>query len=344
MTATITVNNKPYDATTAASIASRSLSGVIGNDDVTLGASGTAAFANKNVGTGKLVSVTGLSLDGSAAANYALSAPTASTTANITARPITVTAVADEKVYDGTTSSVGVPTITSGSLANGDTATFTQTYNSKDVLTAHTLIPAGSVSDGNGGNNYAVTFTSIQTESITPAPADRALIAQNKVYDGTAAATIAWANLSGMISGDDVSLAGGTAAFVDKNVGQGKTVTATGVSLTGGDASNYTLNTANATADITPATLTVAAGNASRVYGAPNPTFTVSYSGFVPGEDESILSGKCQPEHHRGQQQSCQRQSLPDHGGPGHAHQPQLQPPLCRRPVDRHPGQHHGCG
>ena len=169
VTATVTVNNKPYDAKTAASIAHRSLSGVIGNDDVTLGASGTAAFANKNAGTGKLVSVTGLSLAGSAAANYALSAPTASTTANITARPITVTAVADEKVYDGTTSSVGVPQITLGSLANGDTATFTQTYNSKDVLTAHTLTPAGSVSDGNGGNNYAVTFVSIQTESIIPA-------------------------------------------------------------------------------------------------------------------------------------------------------------------------------
>ena len=61
------------------------LSGVIGSDDVTLGTSGMANFANKNVGTGKTVTVTGLSLGGTAAGNYQLSSTTAITTANITA-------------------------------------------------------------------------------------------------------------------------------------------------------------------------------------------------------------------------------------------------------------------
>ena len=42
---------------------------------------------------------------------------------------------------------------------------------------------------------------------------------------------------------------------------------------------------------ITPAALTVAANHATRVYGTTNPNFTASYDGFVPGEDESDLTG-----------------------------------------------------
>ena len=100
-----------------------------------------------------------------ASANYALTYAGASL--SITARPITVTAVPDNKVYDGTASSTGVPTITSGSLANGDTAAWTQVFNTKDTTADH-LIPSGSVSDGNGGSNYTVTFVSILTHSINP--------------------------------------------------------------------------------------------------------------------------------------------------------------------------------
>ena len=76
----------------------------------------------------------------------------------ITTRPITVTAVTDMKVYDGTTSSAGVPNITAGSLAGTDSVAWTQTFNTKDVGIGKVLNPAGIVNDGNGGNNYAVTF------------------------------------------------------------------------------------------------------------------------------------------------------------------------------------------
>src|SRR5207244_1676953 len=74
------------DGTTAATlnIGSAALVGVIGSDNVALsggGASGT--FASKNVGTSIVVSVTGLTLNGTDAVNYALSVPV-TTTANIT--------------------------------------------------------------------------------------------------------------------------------------------------------------------------------------------------------------------------------------------------------------------
>jgi hypothetical protein len=83
-------------------------------------------------------------------------------------------------------------------------------------------------------------------------------MAGDKVYDATTAATITSRTLSGVISGDAVRCVGGTATFRDKNVGANKMVIATGLSLSGADSGNYTVNsTATATAQITPVTLTV---------------------------------------------------------------------------------------
>jgi hypothetical protein len=75
----ITANNKVYDGTTSAVLdfTSHSLNGVIGTDDVTLDTSAySAAFADKYVGTGKPVTVSGLGLKGSQAGNYTLTQPT----------------------------------------------------------------------------------------------------------------------------------------------------------------------------------------------------------------------------------------------------------------------------
>ena len=153
------------------SLGTGSLQGITSLDIGTSGGNGTVIFSGLKVGaagTGKQVTATAAGL-----------ASADSTTFAITPRPITVTAVPDEKVYDGTTNSTGVPIITAGSLVDGDTAAFSQAFNSKDVLTAHLLIPFGSVNDGNGGNNYAVTFESIHTDSITPASATVGVVPTN---------------------------------------------------------------------------------------------------------------------------------------------------------------------
>ena len=61
-----------------------------------------------------------------------------------------------------------LPTITSGSLASGDVANFSESYNTTNTGPGLTLTPAGAVSDGNGGNNYFVTFVTNTTGAITP--------------------------------------------------------------------------------------------------------------------------------------------------------------------------------
>ena len=80
-----TSDNKQYDGTTTASIDINdlTLSGIVGGDTVTLNAS--AVFEDANVGTGKVVSLTGSTLTGADAANYILDFPGAPiTTAEIT--------------------------------------------------------------------------------------------------------------------------------------------------------------------------------------------------------------------------------------------------------------------
>jgi hypothetical protein len=92
--------------------------------------------------------------------------------------------------------------------------------------------------------------------------------ASDKVYDATAVATITGRSLIGVLGGDAVIYSGGTASFSDKNAAVGKTVTATGLGLTGADSGNYAVNpTASTTANITPASLNVVANNASKTYG-----------------------------------------------------------------------------
>jgi len=54
---------------------------------------------------------------------------------------------------------------------------------------------------------------------------------------------------------------------------------------------NYTIGFTGHDLTITPAPLTVTANDQSRMYGAPNPAFTVAYNGFVNGEGVGVLIG-----------------------------------------------------
>src|SRR6185369_11588436 len=63
----------------------------------------SAGFVSKNVGTAKTITVGGMSISGADAGNYSANS-TVTTTADITARSLTVSATGVNKAYDGTTS------------------------------------------------------------------------------------------------------------------------------------------------------------------------------------------------------------------------------------------------
>lgn len=169
-------------------------------------------------------------------------------TLTINQRPITVTAAASSKTYDATTSSAATPTITTGSLGTGDSVTWTETYQTATVGTGITMIPAGTVNDGNGGNNYAVTFVSTQNGVILTRPVTATLTAQNKTYDTTN--TEPNGNMSCSLSNTvdgNVTCSASSGTFNSSQVAQANTVNAT-ATLGGSTATNYTFGASAGTA------------------------------------------------------------------------------------------------
>jgi hypothetical protein len=257
VTGTITASNKVYDGTTVATIATRTLSGVVGTDNVSL-SGGLATFAGKNVGTGKAVTATGLSLSGTAAGNYQLASTSASTTADLTARTLTVSATGVNKVYDGTTNAT--VTLMDDRITGDDLAVSyaTASFADKEVQNGKLVSVSGISATGTDAGNYLANTEASTVADITAATLTViGITAENKVYDGTTVATLNWngALVIGVVSGDDVTVDASavTGAFSDAEVGTGKLVTVSGLTLIGADAARYTLTPPTTTADITPA-------------------------------------------------------------------------------------------
>jgi fibronectin-binding autotransporter adhesin len=259
ITGSFTANNKVYNATTAATVASRSLTGVESGDSVSL-SGGTATFDNKNVGTGKTVTLAGATLAGNDSGNYSLSS-VSTATANITQKSITGSFTADDKVYDATTSA----TVLSRSLSgdeSGDSVSLsggTATFASKTVGDGKTVTLASATLAGTDAPNYSLSSVSTTTADITAKGLTvSGAVAANKTYDGTTAATLSnGGSLSGVESGDTVTLGNNsTGTFANATVGSGKTVT-TYMTISGTDSSNYSLSQPSLTADITKADPTV---------------------------------------------------------------------------------------
>src|SRR6185503_19266670 len=162
----ITANNKVYDGTTAATIASRALIGALAGDEVSL-SGGTASFATKSVGTARTVTATGLTLSGATAGNYQLTSTSASTTADITGRSLTVSATGVNKAYDGTTSATA--TLSDNRLA-GDSLTTTYTsatFADKNIGITKPVAVSGISISGADAANYSANTTASTTANIT---------------------------------------------------------------------------------------------------------------------------------------------------------------------------------
>ncbi|MEO9145252.1 MAG: YDG domain-containing protein [Ginsengibacter sp.] len=276
LTVTATGVNKTYDGNTNATV-TLSNSGIVSGDVVTTAYS-TATFDNKNVGIGKTVSVSGITINGGAdGGNYTVNA-TASTTANITGKVLTVTATGVNKTYDGNTNAT--VTLSNSGIVSGDvvtTAYSTATFDNKNVGIGKTVSVSGITNSGADGGNYTVNATTSTTANITGKVLTVTATGVNKTYDGNATATVTLSN-SGIVSGDVVTTTYTAAAFDNKNVGTAKTVSVSGIAASGADAGNYTFNvTASTTANITGKVLTVSAAGVNKIYdGTTSATVTLS--------------------------------------------------------------------
>ncbi len=306
LTGHFTANDKVYDGDTTAT-GTRSLTGVVGTEDVIL-TGGTATFDTENVGTDKTVTLAGASLgddgnDSNDEANYTLAPGAITDLADITAKGLTVSgAAAQSKVYDGSPSanldltgaslSGAEPTDTVSIASSGHSASF----NNKNRGNGKPVNATTIALTGADAGNYSVTPPAGLTADITPKSVTGSFTADNKVYNGSSAATVAGRSLNGAISGDDVSLSGGSASFANPNVGNNKTVTLTGAVLdpTGVDVANYTLASVGTdTANITKKSVTGHFTAADKDFdGTKDATITGrSLTGVLSPDDVSLSGG-----------------------------------------------------
>jgi polygalacturonase len=178
----------------------------------------------------------------------------------------------------------GPTTLGTGTLSGGQ-ATFNTTAT--QLATGAHSITAVYVGDG----AYGASTSSALSQTVNPLGLTvSGLTISNKVYDGTAAATLITNGyaLNTVIGGDVVTLVtnGYTANFASANVANGITVTVTGLSLGGAQATNYTLTQPTGlTANITPAGSSILLGSSA------NPVAHLSGVSFTANVTPSTLGG-----------------------------------------------------
>jgi hypothetical protein len=292
ITVAATGANKVYDANTADAGAMLASSGVLAGDTVNF-TDTSATFADKNVGTGKTVSVSGISAGGTDAGNYSYNT-SATTTANITPATLAVTGtVAANRIYDGAVTDTLSGATLSGVLGSDTVALrndTTGTFNNKNVGTGKSVTTAMTIS-GTDAGDYVLTQPSGLTANITPLAITVAATGTNKVYDGNTTDKVVL-DSNGIVSGDALVFTSAAANFANAGVGNDKPVSVTGIQAVGSDAGNYTLtsNSATTVADITSGAgiqdTAVAVG-----YLELSPDAIATPYGVAPSESPGQLTG-----------------------------------------------------
>ncbi len=318
VTAEINSADKVYDTTRTATpiLVSDKVSG----DSITIAYS-QGMFDTKNVGTGKTVTVGGIAISGTDAANYTLQNTSTTTTSAISAKNIELSNVAvASKTYDAS----NIATVSGGTITTGSsTSTDKQVYSSDSVNldtsnvsgvfananagTAKSVTVSGYTLIGSDASNYSLTQPAGLTANISQKTVSiLGISANNKIYDSTTTATLSGTSLTSGASTDtdykiytsDVSLvtldtSNASGVFASKNAANGISVSASGFALSGTRASNYSLSQPTGlTANITQAQATVTADSATTTYtGATQSVSSFTASGLVANETASVLSG-----------------------------------------------------
>ncbi|NEX92897.1 YDG domain-containing protein [Caulobacter sp. 17J65-9] len=215
ITGVVTANDKTYDGS-AAGTGSVSLQGVLGADSVgTTGA--TFTFADRNAGADKVVTVSGVTLNGDDAGNYTLSLP-ASALADIARKTLSVTVVANDKTYDGTTAGTG--TVSLGGVVANDavgTSAGTYTFADRNAGLDKVVTVSGVTLTGADAGNYSVTIPA----SVLADIARRAVTVKaddlSKVR-GDVDPALTWTLTAGSLAGGD-SLTGALVRAPGENPG-----------------------------------------------------------------------------------------------------------------------------
>ena len=288
-----------YDATTAATLSGTATVTALAQDQVTVGGTVGASFADKDVGLAKAVTVTGYVLGGTDEGNYEIVQP-AGLKAVISPRPLVLTGLTpDNKVYDATTAATGVGTATFGGILAGDTvaiddSAFGFAFANKNVGVAKPLVISGVTLSGPHAANYDATSAFGFNATITPATLNVAgAAAADRNYNATRTVGVTGGSLQGVLLSDAVNLvtAQATGTLDDKNIGIAKAVTVTGYAVTGTDAGNYVVaQPTGLTATISKAPVQLVGLSGDKTYDRTQET-TLTHNGLdavFAGDDVGV--------------------------------------------------------
>ena len=232
----------------------------------------TGTYTDKNAGTGKAVTFGGLTLTGTGAGNYSLSATTLTATGDIARKTLTLEGTAGTqftKIYDGNATVTqnlargtnyrlaGVVEGEGTSVVALNESAAQGAYATKDAQAAGThqnVMFTNLALTGSGAGNYtlAANKTFENAGRITPRELNLALASGtrfDKTYDGNANVVQSLTkgtnySLTGFVTGEGtgIELSAVTGKYADKNAAADKAVTFDGLTLTGTGAGNYVLN------------------------------------------------------------------------------------------------------
>jgi hypothetical protein len=168
----------------------------------------------------------------------------ATNTLVINPAPLTITAAANTKIYDGTTSAAATPTVTG--LQGFDTVVnLAETYDTKNVGTGKALtVSSYTVNDGNAGANYTVNAVASSAGEIDPAALTVAANDESKICGQPNPALTA--SYAGFVSGEGTNTL--TSAAVLSTTATTSSAAGTyPITASGTSAANYTVNYVNGT-------------------------------------------------------------------------------------------------
>jgi MBG domain (YGX type)/YDG domain len=214
--------------------------------------------------------------------DYNVSSPSAPANVTVGTTAVTVTFTAADKIYDGADSAnVSNCVIASGTIGSDDVTCSVSagTFASANASASAQTVSATATLSGTAAGNYSVANPVTTTAKINAKAASVTLEAASKTY-GADDPTFTGL-LSGFLAADGVTASYSRAAG-ETVAGGPYTISAT--LSPSGVLGNYdiTYNTANFT--INMATASVTPNDASKTYGADDPTFTGLLSGFLAAD------------------------------------------------------------
>jgi uncharacterized repeat protein (TIGR02543 family) len=226
--------------------------------------------------TGYKISVTAIG-DGISTNSSTASSKSAATTLGIQANDLTITSISGTYGSDLTlvsTGGSGTGGLTYATSTLGCSLPTSTTLRVTGALTCQVSVTkAADATYGSATSGITNIVFAPKTLTIT------GLSGVNREFDGGLVSTVTGtATLSGIINSDVVTLLGTPSfAFASASVGDSKTVTASGYSLTGDHASKYGLTQPSVTANITKKSATVTATSSTIAVGSSyTPAFSTS--------------------------------------------------------------------